>query len=57
MTPYRYFKDKDEIFSAIRTRAFSRFADKREAALAEDGEFEIVLAETMRILSSAYRTR
>jgi hypothetical protein len=25
--------------------------------LAEDGEFEIVLAETMRILSGAYRTR
>jgi AcrR family transcriptional regulator len=37
MTPYRYFKDKDEILSAIRTRAFSRFADKLEAALAQPG--------------------
>lgn len=26
MTPYRYFKDKDAILAAVRTRAFSRFA-------------------------------
>ena len=37
MTPYRYFKDKDEILSAIRTRAFNRFADRLEAALAQPG--------------------
>ncbi len=37
MTPYRYFKDKDEILSAIRARAFNRFADKLEAALARTG--------------------
>jgi AcrR family transcriptional regulator len=37
MTPYRYFKDKDEILSAIRTRAFNRFADRLEKTLAESG--------------------
>jgi AcrR family transcriptional regulator len=37
MTPYRYFKDKDEILSAIRARAFSRFADQLERALAIAG--------------------
>jgi AcrR family transcriptional regulator len=26
MTPYRYFKDKDAILAAVRTRAFNRFA-------------------------------
>lgn len=33
MTPYRYFKDKDEILSAIRARAFNRFADQLERAI------------------------
>jgi len=37
MTPYRYFKDKDEILAAIRARAFSRFADQLEKALAQPG--------------------
>jgi AcrR family transcriptional regulator len=37
MTPYRYFKDKDEILSAIRTRAFNRFADRLEKTMAENG--------------------
>ena len=37
MTPYRYFKDKDEILSAIRARAFDHFADQLEAALAKPG--------------------
>lgn len=32
MTPYRYFKDKNEILAAIRARAFDRFADNAEAA-------------------------
>lgn len=27
MTPYRYFKDKEEIMAEIRVRAFARFAD------------------------------
>jgi AcrR family transcriptional regulator len=34
MTPYRYFRDKDEILAAVRARAFSRFADRLEAGLA-----------------------
>lgn len=32
MTPYRYFKDKDEILAAVRTSAFERFASAMEAA-------------------------
>ena len=35
MTPYRYFKDKAELFAAVRTAAFQRFADAQ--ALAFDG--------------------
>ena len=38
MTPYRYFKDKEAILSAVRTAAFNRFADALEAAF--DGETE-----------------
>ena len=37
MTPYRYFKDKDEILSAIRARAFGRFADQLERATGDTG--------------------
>ncbi|HUO03117.1 MAG TPA: TetR/AcrR family transcriptional regulator [Rhizomicrobium sp.] len=37
MTPYRYFKDKNEILSVVRARAFRRFADRLEAAHATDG--------------------
>jgi AcrR family transcriptional regulator len=33
MTPYRYFRDKGEIFAAVRTAAFARFADAEEACL------------------------
>jgi AcrR family transcriptional regulator len=32
MTPYRYFKDKDTILAAVRTRAFNRFAAAMESA-------------------------
>lgn len=32
MTPYRYFKDKDAILAAVRTRAFTRLADAMDAA-------------------------
>jgi len=32
MTPYRYFKDKDDILAAVRTRAFNRFAAAMESA-------------------------
>lgn len=38
MTPYRYFKDKDEILSIIRARAFSRLADQLEQALTSPGD-------------------
>ena len=32
MTPYRYFKDKDAILAAVRTRAFNQFAAVMEGA-------------------------
>lgn len=32
MTPYRYFKDKEDILAAVRARAINRFADALEAA-------------------------
>jgi len=32
MTPYRYFRDKDEILAAVRTSAFNRFAERLEQA-------------------------
>ncbi len=32
MTPYRYFKDKDDILAAARASGFERFADALEAA-------------------------
>jgi AcrR family transcriptional regulator len=35
MTPYRYFKDKDDILAAVRTRAFTRFAVAMESARAK----------------------
>ena len=37
MTPYRYFKDKDEILAAVRARAFDRFAETLEKAFAGEG--------------------
>jgi len=39
MTPYRYYKDKDEILAAVRTRAFDRFAEALENAYAAPGDF------------------
>ncbi|MDW3688551.1 TetR/AcrR family transcriptional regulator [Cupriavidus sp. CV2] len=38
MTPYRYFKDKDDILAAVRTAAFDRFAATLEAAGASVAE-------------------
>jgi AcrR family transcriptional regulator len=35
MTPYRYFKDKDAILAAVRTRAFNQFAAAMESARTE----------------------
>lgn len=39
MTPYRYFRDKNEILDMVRTRAFSRLADQLEATMVSEKEF------------------
>jgi AcrR family transcriptional regulator len=33
MTPYRYFKDKDDILATVRASGFDRFADALESAM------------------------
>lgn len=38
MTPYRYFRDKDGILAAIRTRAFNRFSAVLEEACVQPGD-------------------
>jgi AcrR family transcriptional regulator len=38
MTPYRYFKDKDEILAAVRARAFNKFAEALEKAFSAPGD-------------------
>jgi AcrR family transcriptional regulator len=38
MTPYRYFRNKDEILAAVRAAAFDRFAAALEAAVAGAGD-------------------
>jgi AcrR family transcriptional regulator len=38
MTPYRYFRNKDDILAAVRTAAFDRFAEAMEAAAAGAGD-------------------
>jgi len=50
MTPYRYFKDKDEIIAWVRARAFARLADRLETAHATPGS----VAEKCAALSHAY---
>jgi AcrR family transcriptional regulator len=40
MTPYRYFKDKDEILGAVRAAAFDRFADALEGAFQEKPDLD-----------------
>jgi AcrR family transcriptional regulator len=40
MTPYRYFRDKDDIFAAVRAAGFRRFADAQEAAHAAEDDPE-----------------
>jgi len=37
MTPYRYFRDKDDILAAVRARAFNRFAESLESAFRAAG--------------------
>lgn len=38
MTPYRYFRDKGEIFAAVRSAAYTHFAQVQETALASSEE-------------------
>ena len=38
MTPYRYFRDKDDILAAVRTNGFNRFALALETARAGPGD-------------------
>ncbi|MGZ5930528.1 MAG: TetR/AcrR family transcriptional regulator [Rhizomicrobium sp.] len=40
MTPYRYFKDKEDILAAVRARAFNRFAEALEEALRVEAQDE-----------------
>lgn len=40
MTPYRYFKDKDEILAAVQARAFDRFAEALESPMDAPGTAE-----------------
>lgn len=47
-TPYRYFKDKQAIFAAVRTRAFEELADTCEAVVAGEPDPERRLAELGR---------
>lgn len=50
MTPYRYFENKDELFSMVRVEAFRRFADAQRDAIAgiEDPE------DALRVLARTY---
>ena len=45
MTPYRYFRDKEEIMSELRVRAFARFADWLETRLAMPGADQTALGQ------------
>ena len=38
MTPYRYFRDKDELLAAVRARAYDRFSEALEAAARTAGD-------------------
>jgi AcrR family transcriptional regulator len=50
MTPYRYFENKDDLFAAVRTEAFRRFADAQAAAALRPGSTR----ERLRRLGAAY---
>ena len=49
-TPYRYFRDKTEIFAAVRARAFEQFTDFLEAQLGSSADAE----ERVRALARGY---
>ncbi len=50
MTPYRYFRNKAEIFQAVRSAAFERFAEAQEAAARSSADHR----ERLRALCHAY---
>jgi AcrR family transcriptional regulator len=50
MTPYRYFENKEELFSMVRTEAFRRFADAQRDAVADVEGAE----DALRMLGRAY---
>jgi AcrR family transcriptional regulator len=50
MTPYRYFRDKDEIFETVRAAGFARFATSQERAFAEASD----PTDRLRRLAFAY---
>ncbi|MCP5058303.1 MAG: TetR/AcrR family transcriptional regulator [bacterium] len=52
MTPYRYFRDRDEIFAAVRAAAYQAFADAQEAAISPDQS----PLERLAALGQAYAT-
>ena len=55
MTPYRYFRDKDEIFVAVRTAAFRRFADAQQQAFESNADPEVRLGALADAYVSAAR--
>ena len=57
MTPYRYFRDKDEILSLIRARAFTRLADRLERAWAAPGALPDARALMPRALYRCTQSR
>ncbi len=44
MAPYRYFESKEDIFAAVRRRAYERFADAQEAAALQSPDSRARLA-------------
>jgi AcrR family transcriptional regulator len=50
MTPYRYFENKEELFSMVRTEALRRFADAQRDAVSGVQDPE----EALRVLGRAY---
>jgi AcrR family transcriptional regulator len=50
MTPYRYFRDKEEILAAVRAAVFDRFADAMEKAARTPGD----AAAKSRAVGEAY---
>lgn len=50
MTPYRYFRDKNEILAAVRAEAFNRFTARMQAAYESSHD----AASRLRALGNAY---